>query len=179
MERGKEHMQVPMQAGSTRSDPVRSCSSYWWRRVCPIHYPFQKSRNYHASLLCSLTNHKDLPNSQHYHNNSGALSWVFEMYRNKDVKLNASWFQKKKKKKSTKPNSVILLRQESVSWVNSPPWLQVRWTGAESVSRGLSEKHTSLKGRSGQWEHKGTPMTINKMNGFGLLLKYDISARIL
>ena len=41
------------------------------------------------------------------------------------------------------------------------------------------QKDTSLKGRSGQSEYNGTPTTINEMNGFGLLLKYDISARIL
>lgn len=40
---------------------------------------------------------------------------------------------------------------------------------------GAIREHTSLKGRSVQSEYKETPVAVNKTNGFGLLLKYDIS----
>lgn len=173
----KEHASA-QQAGSTRGmTQWESYSSYWRRSVSPLTSPSIKPEiAVHLCFLLSLTT-RTCQSSQYYHNIGGELTSVFKKYRNRDIKLNETWW---KKKKSTKLTSAVLLRQDSVFPTlihnlccrSDRGWSKVSLTGT-------IRKHTSLKGRSVQSEYKGTPMVINKMNGFGLLLKYDISARIL
>lgn len=128
-------------------------------------------------LSCSLCNHKDLSKFTVLAHNGVELSFLkgIRIRTTNSVKVGF----KKKKKKSTESTSAFFTK--NLLFPTLIPNLYCRSDRHQSKISlmGTIRKQTSLKGRSVQSEYKETPMAVNKMNGFGLLLKCDISARIL
>lgn len=116
-----------------------------------------------SCISALFLNTRSCQSSQHYRNSGGGFSWVFRRYRrNKDIKLNESWFKKVYKADF----SHFTKTRICFSYNNSAPWLQ---SMALKQNQPLEDyqKDTSLKGRSTGQNTKGPLRPLMKWMALG------------